>query len=159
MNRYLLAVALLAALLSPSCATIIASGPDFVELTSEPPGARVYRDNVLLGTTPAKVEFTRKKSKYELIYVLDGYHSAHVTLQSKFNGAVLGNIFFGGLIGLIVDAGTRNTRRYPKAAPLVTLVPIGPALQGPPVPDELTPPPEPLPDDLHAQAPTVSVIR
>ena len=37
---------------------------------------------------------------------LDGYHPYELTLTKKSNGWVWGNIVFGGLIGLVVDAST-----------------------------------------------------
>jgi len=41
----------------------------------------------------------------------DGYRKSVTNVQGKFNGWVIGNLVFGGLIGVIVDGVTGNFNR------------------------------------------------
>ena len=105
MTRYeVIAVALVLGLLA-GCATIMHGKTQSVGISSIPEGATVTVGNQPVGTTPVFAELTRK-DKHVVRISLEGYTTATLTLNRKTSGWVWGNIVFGGLIGLAVDAIT-----------------------------------------------------
>ena len=99
------------------CATIVHSGPRAISIASTPAGAKVSiydRSNTLVqtSTTPFVAQLSTRYSyfkgqKYRLVFELPGHAPAEVNLESELSGWYLGNLVFGGLIGmLIVDPMT-----------------------------------------------------
>lgn len=85
-----------------SCATIISGSRQNVEITSEPSSAKVYINEIEIGQTPVQKSLKRNQ-EYQLILKLDGYKTYETKLEKKFNAWYIGNIAFGGLIGIIID--------------------------------------------------------
>lgn len=96
-------LAFLSTLALASCASIIHGTHQDVGITSVPTGATVTIDNVQTGTTPVIAKLTRKDNHLVRI-ALPGYQPYDLTLTRGVSGWVWGNIAFGGLIGLAVDA-------------------------------------------------------
>lgn len=92
-------------LLFTGCATLTSSTVQSININSNPSGAKVYIDGEDRGTTPQKVDLKRKENHVVKIE-LAGYQPHEIKLTKKVNGWVWGNIIFGGLIGLAIDAGT-----------------------------------------------------
>jgi uncharacterized protein YceK len=103
MSLILLFVA--AAVLLWGCATIMHGTSQRVGISSAPTGARVSVDNVTFGNTPLFANLARGDDHIVTIE-LDGYQNAQFTLTKDVSGWVWGNIVFGGLIGLVVDAAS-----------------------------------------------------
>ncbi len=97
--------AVLAALLiaCTACGTIIHGTTQNVGLSSTPTGARVMVDNKQLGVTPIVAPLSRKDN-HIVRFEMDGYAPFEATVTRQTSGWVWGNIVFGGLIGLAVDA-------------------------------------------------------
>jgi hypothetical protein len=93
----------LGAVLLASCASIIHGTSQDIGISSSPTGAKVTIDNQLGGNTPYVAKLSRKDNHIVKIE-LDGYQPAELTLTKSVSGWVWGNIVFGGLIGLAVDA-------------------------------------------------------
>ncbi|MGB3607340.1 MAG: PEGA domain-containing protein [Psychroserpens sp.] len=89
-------------LLTTSCATIISGSRQNVEITSEPTSAKVYINEIEIGNTPVQKNLKRNQ-EYQLVLKLDGYENYETKLEKKFNAWYIGNIAFGGLIGIIID--------------------------------------------------------
>ncbi|MFH4964255.1 PEGA domain-containing protein [Gaetbulibacter sp. M235] len=89
-------------LLLSSCATIISGSRQNVEINSEPTSAKVYINEIEVGTTPVQKNLKRNQ-EYRLVLKLDGYQTYETKLEKKFNAWYIGNIAFGGLIGIIID--------------------------------------------------------
>jgi hypothetical protein len=85
------------------CATIVNGTRQSLNVSSEPNNAEVWLDRSYMGNTPVVVNMTRKDSHYILIK-LDGYHPYELKFSKELSGWVFGNIAFGGVIGLAVDA-------------------------------------------------------
>lgn len=85
------------------CATIIQGTTQTVGLSSTPSGAQIYLNNMPLGTTPLMAELKRKDN-HVLRIELEGYKPYEATFTRSVSGWVFGNIVFGGIIGLAVDA-------------------------------------------------------
>jgi hypothetical protein len=97
------AVVLTAAL--SGCATIMHGSKQDVGVSSMPTGATVRVDSQDLGRTPVVAKLKRKENHIVRVE-LDGYKPFEGTLTRTTSGWVWGNILFGGLIGLAVDAST-----------------------------------------------------
>lgn len=93
------------ALLFSSCATIVSGSKQIVKFTSTPSAATVIVDGAEVGTTPFETKLARK-SDHTVTIKLDGYKPYETKLTRKFNGWYIGNLLFGGIIGLIVDPAT-----------------------------------------------------
>jgi hypothetical protein len=94
------------------CATIVHSGPRNIPVASTPPGAKVSiydRSNslVMTNTTPFVAPLDTKfgyfkGQTYRLVFEMPGYYSAVVNLDSSVSAWYIGNLLFGGLIGMLI---------------------------------------------------------
>lgn len=102
MKKTIISCSLAFALLFSSCATIVSGSKQKVKFSSNPSTASVFIDQVEVGKTPFEVKLERK-SEHSVMIKLDGYQTYETKLTKQFNAWYLGNIVFGGLIGLIID--------------------------------------------------------
>lgn len=102
--KKVLTVGTAALILSSACASIIHGTSQSIGISSSPTGAKVTVDNQT-ATTPYIAKLSRGDNHIVKI-TMDGYAPAELTLTKKVSGWVWGNIVFGGLIGLAVDAIT-----------------------------------------------------
>ena len=86
-----------------ACATLMQGTKQGVAVSSSPTGARVMVDGQQFGMTPVVAELTRKDNHIVRIE-MDGYQPFEQAMARSVSGWVWGNIVFGGLIGLAVDA-------------------------------------------------------
>lgn len=110
------AIVIAAALLLSGCASIISGRTATVQIDSNPSDAYVvihdkHGKQVLTTHTPASVELRRKDrfiwpAKYTATIEKPGYEPAIVPINSTLNPWVIGNVVFGGPIGLVVDSAT-----------------------------------------------------
>lgn len=96
---------LAAAVLTTACATIMHGTTQGVGVSSVPSAAQVTVDNAPLGNTPIVANLKRGDNHIVRV-ALPGYQTFEATLTKKTSGWVWGNIVFGGVIGLAVDAIT-----------------------------------------------------
>ena len=92
-------------LLVSACATIILSPEQELSISSNPSGATVTNSGQILGTTPLVADLKRNRN-HNLQIELEGYHPYEVALSRSASGWIFGNIIFGGVIGLVIDAAT-----------------------------------------------------
>lgn len=92
-------------LLFSNCATIIHGSRQSVSISSNPSKAFVTIDGKEEGKTPVTVDLSRK-DHHTVEINLEGYMPYETKLTRKVDGWIAGNIVFGGLIGLAVDAMT-----------------------------------------------------
>lgn len=102
MRKTIISSSLVLTLLLSSCATIISGSKQNVKFSSDPSTATIFIDEVEVGKTPFEIKLERK-SEHRVMIKLEGYQNYETKLTKKFNGWYLGNIIFGGLIGLIID--------------------------------------------------------
>lgn len=86
-----------------SCATIMHGTRQSVGISSNPSNASVWLDQTYAGSTPLIIEMSRRKNHIIRIE-LDGYQPYEATFSKKLSYWVFGNVIFGGVIGLAVDA-------------------------------------------------------
>lgn len=106
MKKKLLISIIVISLLLPSCAAIVSGSKQTIQFNSSPSGAIVWVDGANLGVTPVTTKLERIKKDQKVKIELQGYKPYEMTLTRKTNGWVWGNIVFGGIIGLIVDASS-----------------------------------------------------
>ena len=106
-----------ATLLLASCASIVSKSSWPVTIGSNPAGANVTVTNnkgvnIHSATTPTTVTLDSgagffKRAQYKLTFTSKDHHPHSVELKARMNGWFVGNLVFGGLIGiLIVDPAT-----------------------------------------------------
>lgn len=91
--------------LTSSCATIIHGSKQSVSISSNPSSATVTVDNQDKGKTPLTTTLSRK-DHHTVKIELPGYMAYETKFTRKVDGWIAGNIIFGGIIGLAVDAIT-----------------------------------------------------
>lgn len=84
------------------CATIITGTHQTVYFKSNPPGADIAIDGQAVGKAPMQTSLSRGGS-YKVDFKLEGYEPATIQTDFTFNWWMVGNVIFGGLIGIIVD--------------------------------------------------------
>ena len=102
-KHFFLPALLLVLLIFSGCATIIHGSRQTVGISSNPTSAKVSVDGQSYGVTPVSALLTRKDNHLVKIE-LPGYLPYETTLTRNVDGWIAGNIVFGGLIGLAVDA-------------------------------------------------------
>lgn len=85
-----------------SCATIVSGSRQTIKFNSVPAAATVYINEFEIGKTPVEKDLKRNQ-EYQVAIKMDGYKPYSATLSKKFNEWYIGNILFGGIIGLVVD--------------------------------------------------------
>ena len=97
------AVALSSLLLLGACGTIMHGTSQDVGISSSPTGATIKIDGQAGAQTPYVAKLSRKDS--HIIHIeAPGYAPADLTITRGTSGWVWGNLLFGGLVGLAVDA-------------------------------------------------------
>jgi hypothetical protein len=86
-----------------NCGTIIHGTTQEVSISSNPTNARILVDGQPIGQTPATLDLKRK-DKHTVRLELGGYQPYEMAMSRSVSGWIAGNILFGGLIGLAVDA-------------------------------------------------------
>ena len=104
MKNRIVVMSLAITILLSSCATIMSGSKQAINFTSNPADAVVFVNDINVGKTPLEAKIERGSDDKRVKIVLEGYKTYEMTLTSKTNGWVWGNILFGGIIGLIVDA-------------------------------------------------------
>jgi len=102
MNAARLPVALLCCALL-SCASIMHGTNQDLAISSNPTGALVTVDGVPSGKTPVIAKLGRGDT-HKIRIELAGYEPYETAVTKSVSGWVWGNVLFGGLIGLAVDA-------------------------------------------------------
>lgn len=119
-----LAVALLS-----GCATITTSPSQTVTIDTRPPGAactltRGGQRFAIVSPTPGAISVAKSSDAISVSCTREGYLEAAGTLASSFQAMTFGNIIFGGLIGVAVDAVSGAMHEYPPLI-TITLTPTG----------------------------------
>ncbi|GAB4237627.1 MAG: hypothetical protein Tsb0034_12840 [Ekhidna sp.] len=96
-----------------NCASIIHGPTQVVDFSSQPTGASVTIDGKEYGNTPQSITLRRMgrskdeakpKQEYQVKIAMEGYYPYEVKIKREMDGWFLGNILFGGIIGIIIDA-------------------------------------------------------
>ncbi len=121
---------LIAVVFLGGCASIVHQTTQQIPVSSSPAGAAVTvacgdvnNDPKLV--TPTVVTVHRKPSHCTITLAKEGYQPVETSLKRSTSGWYFGNILFGGIIGLIVDAANGAMYNRAPANVDVTLKPSG----------------------------------
>ncbi|MFH0888176.1 MAG: hypothetical protein V1871_03095 [Planctomycetota bacterium] len=103
MRKVVLIMAILSVVLFIGCASIVSGTSQKVTFNSVPSGAKVITDTGLTLITPSTATLPKGKS-ISVRCEQEGYESQTQVIGTSFNGWFIGNLLFGGLIGMIIDA-------------------------------------------------------
>jgi hypothetical protein len=130
-------VALVLLLAFSGCATIMAGGPDRIPVSTNPPGATVFVDNIPVGQTPVMVTLDRQHSSGVIRIEMPGFAPVAIVRTTSINGWFWANLCFGGLLGIVVDLVTGDIKAFDDAPIAIGLTPA----YGPPPPGAFPPGP------------------
>ena len=99
------ALGLIVGVAGASCATLMQGTSQELSIGSSPTGARVIVDGAEAGKTPF-VASLKRKDKHVIRLEMEGYKPYELALSRATSGWVWGNLVFGGLPGLAIDAIT-----------------------------------------------------
>ncbi|MCE9521866.1 MAG: hypothetical protein K8S25_05475 [Alphaproteobacteria bacterium] len=130
-----------------ACASIIKGSTASIGVTSPPVTGAICTLNSSQGswqmTTPGSVTVERSKNDLQISCKKEGYQDAFAVIPSNFEGWTVGNLIFGGIVGVGVDAATGAMNDYPNAfqvpmTPLTStnMAPIAPPTAAPIAPVE-----------------------
>lgn len=110
--------ALCAMLLSTGCATVVKGRSQNLAVNTDPEGASctLRRNDGAVGSvnpTPGTVQVSKSGAPIDVTCVRNGYLEANVKVSPTVQGWTAGNALFGGVVGLIVDAGSGAIHEYP----------------------------------------------
>ncbi len=118
---------ILIAFSASGCATIVKGSSDTVTVDTRPPGAvcELKRDGqtiAIINPTPGSISVSKSKYDINVRCEKEEFEDAVGVVGSEFQAMTFGNILFGGLIGVAVDAGSGALNEYPPIV-TITLVP------------------------------------
>ena len=99
------------------CATIVEGTDQSLTVITDPSGAEceLRRDGNIIAVvnpTPGSVAVDKSQHSITVRCRLDGFQEAVGTFDSEFQGMTAGNILFGGLIGIGIDAASGAMHEY-----------------------------------------------
>lgn len=101
------------------CASIVRGTSQSVAISTPPVTGAVCDLNSGAGswqvTTPGAVTVEKSSEDIQARCHKEGYQDAVAVIPSNFEGWTVGNLVFGGIIGLGVDAATGAINKYPKS--------------------------------------------
>lgn len=106
--------------LLPACASITKGTDQEIAVSSNPTGARceLKRDGGQIASvnpTPGSVKVDKSKHDITVRCSKEGHQDGIGILRSSFEAWTVGNIVFGGLVGLAIDAGSGAINTYPSS--------------------------------------------
>ena len=115
-------LSILSAIMLSGCATIMKDDSQPVSFSSEPDNAVVKLNSIARGKTPVTIMVKRSMKDTIVSIEKHGYITETFPLEKTLSAMTFGNIIFGGIIGIGVDAATGKNTDYPDSVH-VNLVP------------------------------------
>ena len=115
---------LLLSLVVGACATLVEGSDQTVIVITDPPGAVCTLDQdgktvAVVNPTPGTVTVEKSQDNMGVICKKDGHFDGAVSLSSDFQAMTFGNIIFGGIIGVGIDAASGAMHEYPESVTVV----------------------------------------
>jgi hypothetical protein len=100
-----------------ACATVVSGTSQSLRLDTVPEGADciLTRKGLLIGRvnpTPGTASVQRTRDDITVTCAREGYQTGTFVNKSGFEGATLGNVILGGLVGVVVDAASGANNKY-----------------------------------------------
>ncbi|MEO6776316.1 MAG: PEGA domain-containing protein [Kofleriaceae bacterium] len=119
------------------CATLFAGGPDYVPVSTNPPGAWVYYNGQPVGQTPMTVALERGRPA-QIQIALQGFQPLVFERESEINGWFFANLLWVyTIVPWVIDLVDGDWRRFDDTPIAIGLTPLA---GGPP---PLQPQPQP----------------
>jgi len=137
----------LCALALTGCATLFAGGPDYVPVSTNPPGAWVYYNGQPVGQTPTTVLLERGRPA-QIQIAMQGFQPVVFERQSDVNGWFFANIlWFYAVVPWVIDLVDGDWRRFDDTPIAIGLTPLAGGAPPPQYPPQgyAQPPPQPMP--------------
>jgi hypothetical protein len=121
------------------CATIVKGTTQSLSIKTPPvDGAKCTLTNsegTWFLTSPGSVVVHKTKNDLQVGCTKDGYQDVSAIVPAVFHGTTAGNIIFGGLAGIAIDAASGANYEYPPVyeLPMTPVTPPAPVVQ--PIPD------------------------
>jgi hypothetical protein len=114
MKRFVL---ILGALAVSGCASITKGTDQDVVINTNPQGAKceLSREGTTLGVvdpTPGTINLDKSSENIAIKCELENYQTAQYVLESDTEAMTAGNVIFGGVVGLAIDASTGAMNKY-----------------------------------------------
>jgi len=128
-NGSLLGLLLSLVVLTSGCATLTKGSSQTVTVDTDPSGAtctmtRDAKPVAIINPTPGSVPVEKAQGTIAIACNKQGYLEAAGNLAAEFQAMTFGNILFGGIVGVVVDAASGAMHRYPDMV-TITLIPDG----------------------------------
>jgi hypothetical protein len=119
-------VTLVAAAALAGCASLTKGSAQTIAITTYPAGAActLTRAGQIIGEinpTPSTVSVFKSGKPIVVRCRKHGYKEGSAQLGSSFETMTLGNVIFGGLVGVVIDAGSGATHDYPTTLELALI--------------------------------------
>jgi hypothetical protein len=133
------------------CATLFAGGPDYVPVSTNPPGAWVYYNGQPVGQTPTTVLLERGRPA-QIQIALQGFQPVVFERESEINGWFWANILWAyAILPWVIDLVDGDWRRFDDTPIAIGLTPLA---GGPPPPQYAPqPPPQYAPQPMPPAVP------
>jgi len=107
-----------------ACASIVEGTDQTVTVITDPSGANctLMRDGEVVAVanpTPSSVVVDKSKNDISVLCEMEEHFDGAATLDSSFQGMTFGNIIFGGIIGVGVDAASGAMNEYPSTVTVI----------------------------------------
>lgn len=117
-------LAMAACLALEGCATLVTGNSQTLTLDTQPPGASCLfkRDGSTIGAvnpTPGSISVDKSYKDIDVVCSKEGYRDAAGRVGSSFQPMTFGNVLFGGLVGIVIDAASGAVMQY---EPTLTIV-------------------------------------
>ena len=101
-----------------ACATLVEGDDQTVTIVSDPAGATctLTRKGVEIGAvtpTPGSIVLEKSSDDASVVCSKAGHFDGAAALSSSFQNMTIGNVLFGGIIGVAVDAASGAMHEYP----------------------------------------------
>jgi len=118
---------LLFAALSAGCATLTKGSSQAITVNTDPSGAmctmtRDAKPVAVVNSTPGSVPVEKARGTIAVLCQKQGYQDAAGALAAEFQPMTFGNILFGGIVGVVVDAASGAMNQYPESV-TISLIP------------------------------------
>ncbi|MEL7542473.1 MAG: hypothetical protein AAGJ70_01730 [Pseudomonadota bacterium] len=130
MKRVVVVVGFVTSFLLPGCASITKGTTQAVAVNTIPQGASCVLNREGDGTignvalTPGNVSISKSSKNIQVTCEKAGYQPTTAVMNSELEVMSAGNLIFGGIVGIAIDAGTGAMNKYDGAI-TVPLTPNG----------------------------------
>lgn len=103
------------------CASIVSGNKSTTYIETDPKKARCEldgKDFKRVVQTPTSIHLSATAAPIKVTCTADGYHAATTEMNTSSDGMILGNILFGGVIGVVVDAASQSGMKFPERVTL-----------------------------------------